>query len=352
MFPYILVVLWPLLVLYKYKTKVGIADDLNLKVRNKYLLWSMLPVFLIIAIRGYHMGADTGIYIDDFYRFASMTFDQGIADTRQEAGFVMFVKALSYVISSAKLFQVVYTLIYFLCFYSFLKRLDDDIPFYSLYFFITLGGYLFFFTAVRQCLAISLCLFAFKYVAEKKWFYFFPILALAYSLHHSAALFAIVYPMATLKVNRYNMLLYLVVLYFASTYLVDAQEYLNQQLNYDYEIEKVDSGAVFLVLISILSYLSYKTLFRSKLPDKIVSVFFNINIITLFFWTLRLQTRVAERPSFYFLPFSCVLFAFLVKDLKNEVFRFGVIIVPLLYYLYRFTSTFITFVPYRTFFFD
>ena len=340
----------PLVVCYYYQ-KLPVERQ-TLRARDSYLLWVMVPVFTSIAIRGYYMGADTGSYIDDFYRFASMDFDSAVMDTRMEPGFVFFSKSIALITSSAKIFQVIYTSIYFVCIYSFIKRFEGTIPFYFLFFFITLGEYLFFFTGVRQCLAISVCLYSYKYIIEKKWVYFVPIIALMYTIHHSVIFFVIVYFLVHFKVSKYNIVLYFITLYFASTYLVDAQSYLNERLDYTYEIEQADSGGIFLTLIALFSAASYHQFSKKMATDSTIRYLFNINIITLFFWVLRLQTRVAERPSFYFLPFSCVLFAYLYTKTKNKSAKYIMIIIPVVYYLYRFTGTFITFVPYKTFFFD
>lgn len=347
---YVIVAILPLIIAQKYNS---LATSVRTEQkRNKYLLWSMMPIFMMIAFRGYAMGSDTGTYLDDFYRFANLSFKDAFEDTRMESGYVIFVKLVAYVTDSAKVFQVIYSSIYYFCFYQFLKKLDNDIPFHVLFFFVTLGEFLFFFTGVRQCLAISLCLLSFRFVIEKKLIYFVLMLALIFNIHHSAALFAVVYPMANMKVTKYNMALYLILLYFASTYLFKAQEFLNNQLNYNYEIEETDSGFIFLALISSMSYIAYKYIYKGRSTEELLSIIFNINIITLFFWVLRLQTRIAERPSFYFLPFSCVMFAYMTRKVTDKTVLIMVYIVPFAYYIYRFFGTYKLFANYTTFFFE
>lgn len=348
---YLILALIPLWTCHKYELVSEYQK--NLGIRNKYLFWSMFVVFAAIALRHSSIGTDTGGYLEDFLRFGKLGWQDAIDDTRQESGFVIFTKLTSFITSSSKIYQIIYTLIYFTCYYQFAKRLEGKLPFYFLFYFVTLGEFTFFLTGVRQCIAISLCLLSFRYVMEKKWYYFAAIMTLAFTFHHSVVLFFIVYPMANLKVTKYNMILYLIVLYFASTYLLEAQMYLNDRLDYNYEIEETeDSGMIFLLLISILSFLSYHIVFKSKSIGRFMVAVFNVNIVTLFFWFLRLQTRVAERPSFYFLPLSCVLFAYMLRDCKNAMLRLGIIAIPFLYYTYRFFTTFKLFVPYKTFFFE
>ena len=345
---YILIALLPLWVCNLYNRLPDSRK--SAVVRDKYLFWTMLPIFLLIAFRHSSIGSDTGMYLLDLTRFSSMDLKSALEDTRQEAGFVVFTKMIGYITSSPQLYQVIYTSIYFVSFFLFARKQENDLPFYFLFFFITLGEYLFFFTAVRQCIAISFCLLSFIFWSEKKYIFTGLFLFLAYTFHHSAILFVIIYPMMMRKVTQYSIILYLIIMYIGSSYLLEAQMFLNEQLEYVYEIEKVDSGLRFLSLLSILSVLAYVYVFKRNSSSKYAAIFFNANIITLFFWFLRLQTRVAERPSFYFLPFSCFLFAYMYKNVRGQFTRNCILIIPFLYFVYRFFTTYITFVPYRTFF--
>ena len=79
--------------------------------------------------------------------------------------------------------------------------------------------------------------------------------------------------------------------------------------------------------------------------------FMNINFIALLLWILRIQTRVAERPSFYFLFFSCALFAYTLNRVKDRQIYFlakiAIVVLCLLLYVYRFSTNFASFVPYK-----
>ena len=345
---YLIIALIPLLACYRYQSLSTLQK--KGKVRDRMLFWAMFAVFLFIAIRGGMMGADTFGYWGDFVRFRGMGWKDAIGDTRMEAGFVIFTKLVGYITPLPQVYQLICTSIYLYCFYQFAKIFEDEIPFYFLFFFVVLGEYVFFFTGIRQCIAISLSLLLFRYVLERKLIPFLAIMALAFTIHHSVALFLIAYPIANFKVTWYNMMAYLVILYFASRDLEAAQVFINEQLQYEYEIEQTDNGGIFLALLLILTFFSYTGLYKSINARKYLSVLFNLNIVALFFWVIRLQTRVAERPSFYFLPFSCILFSYMLKNNRNSIIRLGLIIVPLAYYLYRFTTTFKIFVPYQSFF--
>lgn len=347
---YILLALWPLFLWNQYVHLPSVSK--TIEKRNKYLVLAMLPMFLTIGLRSSALGADTSTYWMHFEGLGYLSLENAFEDTRMEWGYVLLVKFINqYISQSPEVYQLLMTCIYFIGFYSFAKLMTDDTPFLFVFFLMTLGMYTFMYTGIRQCLAISLSLFSFQYILNKKWWYFAAVIFIAYNIHHSAILFVIAYPMVTRRLNVRNFILYIIAISLASVYLVQAQIFLNEQLDYDYEIEKVDSGLAFLLILLFMSYLAFKTIRnRDNNIDSLLLAFLNLNIITVFFWILRLQTRVAERPSLYFLPISCALFAVMVKSAKETYLRYAVIALALALYIYRFIGAFKDFVPYHTFF--
>lgn len=133
---------------------------------------------------------------------------------------------------------------------------------------------------------------------------------------------------------------------------MDVQLWINDKFDYNYEIESAGGGLVFLLILILLT--TYSAIVKKKITnDSISNALFNINVLTLFFWILRLQTRVAERPSYYFLPFSCALFACVLGRTSRVgtegVFRYLIIAFTLLLYIYRLFANFSSLVPYTTF---
>lgn len=346
---YVLLALWPLL-MYRCYNRLSEGNK-TISRRNTYLFWAMLPMFLAIGLRDVSLGADTSTYWMHFEGLRTMTLIEAYTDTRMEWGYVLLVKLISdYISSSPEIYQILVTLIYFWGFYSFAKLMEDDSPFLFIFFVMTLGMFTFMYTGIRQCIAISLCLYSFRFILVRKWWYFAFILLIAYNIHHSAILFVMAYPMVTRELSVKNFILYIIGLGVASAYLVQAQFFLNEQLEYNYEIEKVDSGLAFLSILCMMSYFAFKYIRKEGVINQLLLAFFNLNIVTLFFWFLRLQTRVAERPSLYFLPVSCALFAVMFKSVNNKSIRFVICSVALFLYVYRFMGTFKGFIPYHTFF--
>ena len=76
----------------------------------------------------------------------------------------------------------------------------------------------------------------------------------------------------------------------------------------------------------------------------------NIGLIATLFWILRLATRIAERPSFYFLMFLFAAFTYAINNIKNtkdkSAIKIIVIILALGLFIYRLAINQTDFVPY------
>lgn len=349
MIVYIFVALWPLFMMYIYKSTHKVIHE---RPSLRTLIITSLPMFILIAFRSEHMGADTYIYCKHFVESIGMPISEMIESTRMEVGYLFFVKSVGCITSSPKIYQIICTCIYMVGFISFAKQLKGTDSFLFFYFVCTLGLYMFFFTGVRQCLAISLCLFSCQYLLQKKYWILALILLVAYFFHKSSLLFLLTLFVWNRNLKWYNYILYALIVFIVGKYLMELQLWANDAFDYNYEIESVGGGQVFLALLSILTIFSYVVIKRTNKNSTDVYLF-NINVLTLLFWILRLQTRVAERPSFYFLAFSCALFAscmnYLPKKGQISICRHLIILVTFVLYIYRLLTNYSSFIPYSSF---
>lgn len=347
---FVFLALWPFMMLYLY-TK---SAYYTAQYKNLFLYFAAFPMFFIIAVRGEFVGADTGTYIRHFISVLNASLETAIADTKMETGYVVFVKYLGYFVRNPNIYQIVCASIYYICTMSFVKQLKGSDGFFFLFFFCTLGLFMFMFTGVRQCIAISLCLFTYKYLIRRKYWICLLLLGLAFTFHKSSFLFLLALFLWSKKINITNLFLYMLLLYLASSFLFQAQMFLNEQLDYNYQIEETGNGQVFFIIILLFTILSYYVLQINKPNNKYEIGLFNVNLITLMFWFLRQQTRVAERPSYYFLAFSCALYAYSMNHLPYGVsrilIRFLVVLFCLALYLYRLSTNYSTILEYKTFF--
>ena len=350
---YIFVAIFPLWMMTRFNALPLIKQN-ERRYKILYLFLASLPLFLMIGLRNELMGSDTLVYMRHFSEMRQMSLSEAIESTRMEIGYIYFVKIISYITPSPKVFQLICSTIYMLGVLSFATNLKDNDGFLFLYFFCTLGLFFFFFTGIRQCLAISICLFSYNFLIRKRYIVLLLFIALAYCFHKSALLFLFMLLVWNNKLKWYNYVIYIIALIIVSHYLLDVQMWVNENFDYDYEIEDARGGTIFLVILSIFSLISLWVINNRLTNTKSFAIsLFNSNIITLFFWFLRLQTRVAERPSYFFMAFSCALFAHAVNHFPNYNERKPVqilmILIAMLLYIYRLSTNFAVLVPYLTF---
>lgn len=349
MLPYLFVAIWPLIMMrFYHKTRIENQNRPSLMM----LICTALPMFLLIAFRNELIGADTLIYNKHFVESLGKTVHEMSEVTRMETGYLVFVRLVGSITSSPQIYQLICSCIYMIGFLSFAKNLRGTDAFLFFYFVCTLGLFLFFFTGVRQCIAISICLFSYQYILKKKYLWVLLLLLLAYTFHKSSILFTCALFISNKNLKWYNYMAYMILVLLIGKYLLEIQMWFNESLDYSYEIENVGGGHEFLFLLILMTYISYLMINKNENNNYATSLF-NINILTLVFWILRLQTRVAERPSFYFLAFSCALFAFslnkLPKGSLSMLYKYSIILIAFLLYVYRLATNFSSFIPYSSF---
>ncbi len=346
MLVYLLLPFWPLLVELYYKS-IGSPDRLY----RRCIFFAMLPMFLVIGLRASYIGADTIVYLNHFRIVLDQNVHFVIANSRMEAGYIWFVKCVGYITQSPYVFQLIYTVIFFIGYFSFAKLIDKEVGFKFVYFVITLGLFHFMLTGVRQNLAISICLFSVQFLLKRKYVIVALLVCLAFTFHKSSLLFVFIVLMNSRRLTKLNLTIYIASLIAVSTSLVVLQDWANQQFEYNYGIEETGNGGVFLAVVTILTLLSLIYYKKIGARDNLIRLIFNANIITLFFWILRLQTRVAERPSYYFMTLSCALYGYIVSYFpsRKEIIKYGILTVSYMLFAYRLFTNYVSIIPYKIF---
>ena len=361
---YVIVALIPLLIgtFFDTKVAVGITEETAQTKRFKrtrwwWLLVAALPMFALIAFRAASMGNDTGGYLKFFDQMVDTPWDKifvvNSASYEFEPGFVLFEKLITLVTHSPQVYQVIYSSIYLISVVTFANQLEKH-NFSFLFFFATMGTYTFMFTGVRQCLAMSICLLSYTFIKKRKFIPFLLLLILAFTFHKSAILFIAAYFIYNRKIGWINTIIYSAFAVFAYLYIDVIQEWFNDKLDYDYGVEETGNGFIFFAVIALVTAFSFFMIlfYKKKAPESMGLL--NIGVIALVMWLLRLATRVAERPSLYFLFFSAAMLCYALdappKSRDRIIYKVAVYSAFMLLFVYRFLTNFATMVPYVPFF--
>ncbi|MBR2871311.1 MAG: EpsG family protein [Clostridia bacterium] len=358
MIVYLAVAVFPLLMaqLYNLTYQRGKAQGVSIDKKQPgkwgYLFVAALPMFFLIGFRNQYIGPDTNEYIRNFQVLCDTPWNRIFDISRMEDGYMLFVKIITIFTDSPLIYQVICATIYWIAITDFSSQLDDE-NFLFLFLFATLGIYTFMFTGTRQNLAMCICLLSFRFIKNRKIIPFAILITIAYFFHKSSILFISAYIIYARKLNFLNVLIYVVIMVVCVMFLDFFQEWLNEQLEYEYEIEETEGGWVFSVLMVGITLYSLISLGMNGGFTKKNVGFFNVGIIATIFWILRLFTRVAERPSYYFMPFAMAALAGAVACIQNKdekrITKMVVIVVGLLLYAYRFYTALSPYVPYKFF---
>ena len=343
MIPYVLVVLVPLIFDMFYVEKTVLTPEevkYNNRRRFKLLLLASLPMFVLIAFRAPSIGADTGVYNLNFLEMVQKSWEDIDFNTRMEQGYLIFVKLITYITQDVLVFQIIYTAIYWIVISDFANQLEKG-NFFFLFIYATIGLYFFMFTGVRQCLAMCICLLSYRFIKKRKLIPFAILIFLAFSFHKSAILFSAAYILYAVRFNILTIFGYIVAMVIAYFNIGSIQNWFNNQLDYNYELEFTGNGYFIILIMFCVTAFSVFSVLNQQYRTRDVDGLLNIGIVTMIFWFLRLATRVAERPSFYFMFFLAAVFTDSIEQTRTQrehnIIKVVVVLLFMLFFVYRVT---------------
>lgn len=279
---------------------------------EKKRLWNLriaiLPVFVLMAFKGPLVGNDTPNYI---HMYEIITDDSWYIDEYGgiEIGYNVFQKVLHFISADPQTLMIGVAVVVAIALFYFFK--EYKYACLALYFFTSLGFLGFALSGLRQTIAISIGMLAYKYIKSRKIVPYLLMILLAFTFHRSSLFMIPAYFIANQKLKAKNVslvfFLILVVFFFADKLLLTVGDIIS---SYDkYGIEYTANGIHFFLLVLLVTIL----VIRNK--DKILKLssnnlyVLNINFLSLAMWTIRLASRTAERVSYYFLPYTAVIMA-------------------------------------------
>ncbi|MBQ4479761.1 MAG: EpsG family protein [Victivallales bacterium] len=313
----------------------------NPQNQGKIWFWACASVWFFTAFRSFTTGNDTYGYILSFENIKQISWHEVFHTIEyRDPFFVYFVKLCTIILRSSQVYLAFTAFLSYIGVFI-LFREKAKFPVLALFFYVTLTNFLFNITGIRQAIAMSMCMLAVSFMCKKKLLPFCLFVLLGMVFHHSAAIFFPVYYIGKLQVNQKWLALYIIGLGVSIVLFENILGYANALLRYDYGVEEVDSGKIFLFILLAIEIISY--LYKEKwLPSDSNREMFIIMTVCLALWVCRLFSRVAERPSFYFLSVVPIMWTNtlgLVKDTqKKNIYLILSIMISLLLFLKRISS--------------
>ena len=318
------------------------------KKTRRRAFWLLLPFFVMLALKGDGVGADTDQYTRMFEATQVDLFDKYY--DRIEGGYRLFLIVLTKIFDNPQWQFVVFAVFSFIVFVYFLER-NSCKPEWFVLMFLALNIYAFYMTGLRQAFAMTICLLAYEKIKEKKLIWFILLVALAMSFHMAAMFFIPAYFIAHLKTTKAKIPLYIIVFVVAAIYNEELFMFAGDAFELEYGIEETGNGYIMIGLmfiITVLSFLRLRTLIAYNENNKYL---IQLNVVHMGLWMLRLFSRTAERPTMFYTFFTILLIEQLIMSIKNKEMRalvnVGVTGFATLYFFYRLPGMGI--IPYQFF---
>lgn len=277
-------------------------------VKNQYagpqkhsavLFISVTLVYFLMALKS-PVSGDYSQYAVHFINSEYRTVAD-MANNKGEQGFHALTKFINTFTGNPSWYFAITSAIICISLFHFIRKHADNQK-YALYFYFTIGLFAFSLAGLRQALAMSICLFAYDAIKEKKLLKFFIIVLIAFFFHKSAVFFLPAYFIARFKWKKESVflvtLLYGIILVFFNSLYYSIATW----LNYDnYSIESTGNGGIFLIILLVISALCLIYKDKLLLKDSSNIIFINLHLTVLAMWVFRMFTRTVERPAFYYL---------------------------------------------------
>lgn len=314
-------------------------------VNRIYCINMFFATLLLQGLRSIYIGGvDTSlVYASGFERAMGTPFNMISSVFEKDLLFYYLTKCFTYICTDFHMYIFVISALVLSSFSIFIYR-HSDIPVFSYIIYYALGYYAVGFQMLRHVMALSILLFAYDFILERKCLKFIAIVLLASCFHSSALIFLIAYPLSRTKIGVKQ---WIVIIAAVASVLIargKIAEIINALVSgidrYSMYSESTTQlslvGAFILICIYIVSaiftYPAYK-------KDDELKMLLNLSVISIAFMTLVTVVGEFHRISMFFGIYNTVLLPkawkkYQVKDDRlKAAYLLGMNIVFIAYFL-------------------
>ena len=292
----------------------------NTKRNKKFIIVAFLLMFCVMGLRdAYSVGNDSATSYWHQYKHIEDTDTAEETDDNYNFAFNYVMKVI-YNASDGdyQFFLTLVSAFILLCYVRFVWKYSPS-PLQSILYFFGLLYFTFMFDALKQAIAMSILLFAFDAIIERRAGKFVVMVLLAACFHYPALIFLPAYWIAKLNVNRSYLLLLAILL--AITYFL-RDEILNLMIKAygGDEINSTMDGITFLrnkVIVMIVIVVAALILRPYSRDDVVYNTLLKFMGMAIIFQTFCGYDNIFERLADYYFVFSMV-FIPMVFDTKTD----------------------------------
>lgn len=261
--------------------------------------------FLLIALRNYRIGSDTLGYKLEFERIGGLGLNNLFVGAEREFGFLVLTKLISFISPSFRLYLIVMSLLTVVPLAWYYQE-ESEYPLLTIALFVAVAPFSMYFSGVRQILAMSLGVIAWRMAKNRKLIWFLVIVFLAVMFHMSAFVLLLMYPLYRVRIT--SRWLFLVVPAIALIYIFNKPifNFLAGFLWKDYS--GIESTGAFTVLMLLILFAVYSYVVpQAALLDGDTIALRNLLLFSIALQCFAPIHPLAMRLNYYYLLFIPIL---------------------------------------------
>lgn len=277
------------------------------KNKRKYLLMICVIFYLLVAFRDVSVGMDTKTYCEEFLQITRLEF------RLKDQGYTILTYLISRIFHNSRFFLMVTSVFFPVCFYFYLKDEPGSClyVFFSVLILMTIGLFAFAFSGIRQTIALSFILLAYKQLKQQNfWKYLFWIFV-AFMFHYSAVIFLIAYPLKNIKSLVLPVILFVTAFILGAFYpdtiirLIGETVFSDIYGNYGTEYQSSNTYSMLIIQLGLMliPLFYYKKLVKTPENRRILNTAF----MMLYFQALTPVIAEFFRIAYYFSVALCLL---------------------------------------------
>lgn len=308
---------------------------------GRSVIFPLLVLTLIAALRDYTIGTDAKSYTRDFrfpFNHYPLTLNPDV-----EKGYQILAMWVRGIDNDYSFYFFIMALV---CVFPVLWVLKKRSPDYtlSLYIYITFGLYFALYNQVRQTIAMGICFLALKFLVEKKPLKYSICIAIACQFHISAALMLVFYFLCHAKVRlEFKVLGTFLCGMFSTSLIITMMAAGNER--YQHYTEGATNGrnglmtVVLYVLIAIAIYIFGKALRRENIEYRVMECSYLCGIAALLPVTM-LGTDPAgpQRIAQYFVYYLMLILPIIINEINNKLITAAFSLCALVYFIMLISS--------------
>ncbi len=323
----------------RFFKRFGFSERGNRKRMNKLFLLFLLFFVLLYVFRDFkHASDDTNVYVSSFVLFGKtatlLNYYLQNGHPNFEKGYMWLIYAVTRITINPRWFMFIIALFIYTSILLFLfrasQRLSSKNMVLTIVMFVISGMFFSSTNLQRQYIALSIILFSYEYLYEKKIIKFYLLVLLASLFHHSSLICCFLPLIFFVKINKITISLYIALIFVIFLYSTTIVTWVIKNISYfseykpyikasshfvDVQRIKVGPLSLFLIALMFLVFL-YNTINFSNYYQVFLFKLYSCGII---FLASSIHFSLTDRMSTYFIPTMFPLFANAPKKLPFYV---------------------------------